>query len=104
MQQWIPTEFGSPAAVSAGTARSAGHRTSEPRCATTTNAQHNKVMENHNLAPLRHSPDWPGPHLVRAPRTSIQGRRAPAAAVHCWIAWLLLAMGCLVITGRALGQ
>src|SRR4030095_3932578 len=45
MQPWIPNEFGRPPAVSAGNARSAGHRTSKPRCATTTNNQHNKVMK-----------------------------------------------------------
>jgi hypothetical protein len=46
MQPWIPNEFGRPAAVSAGNARSAGHRTSEPRCATNNNNQHNnKVMK-----------------------------------------------------------
>src|SRR5436190_20790724 len=49
MQQWIPIEFGRPAAVSAGNARLAGDRTSEPRCATTTNTQHNKVMKLRTL-------------------------------------------------------
>src|SRR4030095_15018321 len=45
MQPWIPNEFGRPPAVSAGNARSADHRTSEPRCATNNNHQHNNIMK-----------------------------------------------------------